>query len=60
VIKTITITISFAAILTACSTAKKSADTGTAATETKENQGHVQKVTAPPANTQKTEVLYDR
>lgn len=47
-------------MLTACSTAKKSADTGTAATETKENQGHVQKVTAPPANTQKTEVLYDR
>lgn len=57
------ITLITSVLFTACSTSKKSADTGTAdAAAPKENQARVEKVTAPPANTQaqKAEILYDK
>jgi len=50
-------------MLAACSTSKKGTDTGAAEMPAqKENQARVEKVTAPPANTQaqKAEILYDK
>lgn len=61
-LKTITCFI-IAALLSACSTSKKSTDTGTVdVAAPKENQARVEKVTAPPTNTQaqKAEILYDK
>lgn len=52
-----------AALLSSCSTSKKGTDTGTAEVAApKENQARVEKVTAPPTNTQaqKAEILYDK
>lgn len=50
-------------MLAACSTSKKGTDTGAAEVAApKENEARVEKVTAPPANTQaqKAEILYDK
>lgn len=57
------ITIIIAAGITGCSTSKKSTDTGSAqVTAPIENQARVEKITAPPPNTQtqKAEILYDK
>ena len=59
----IAITLTSSALLTACSTAKKGTDTGTAEVTTpKENQMRIEKVTPAPAatQTQKAEILYDK
>lgn len=59
----VAITLTASALLTACSTSKKSTDAGTTeAAAPKENQMRIEKVTPPPANTQtqKAEILYDK